>query len=679
MKVSRTALPELRFVVGDRVECLCDRRWLVGVIVQLWWAHTGWPADRVAPYQIKLPDGSLIFAPADKEEFIREAAPLLEGQADEPRHVSKYVAQPVPDKAPREEVTWRKAMAPNGKPYWYHPLTKESRWDEPPEDEIGGARALGVMQICAEMSSSSDEPAAPESTSDAARVLHEEVSEAAALGDVAAVTAWLKRAPDEADLIDAAGRTALMAAAHGPKGSGVIALLVAAGASLEATEKHGCTALTLAALRGRVAAAEALLAAGAAVDAADPRGGTALHVAAFLGHSAVARALVDAKADLSLKHAVAGLTAAQIASAAGHTAVLALLKPTNGKASAKAGKGATSSADSAKAAKGAAAASEGGGAASLAWLSSCEAHALAAKLGPHARQLASNARSISLAHAARKSPRALPPTLGEGEGGADAALVSTWLGQGGHADAVDETALGETLLMRAVSSRENASVAMLVEAKATLDAHNKQGQTALMLAAAAGHAPFVALLLRNGADRTLVDSQGRDALALAKAAGTLGAVAQALAQPDERGAAAEGTASEPRGEEHGGALVAKAAEKMSLPPLLSLLKKLGSGDKSTEADAAWAAELAEWLAGGGDVDQFELATGRNLLMFAAQVTLGATALPPAHVAHPHLSVWAPTWPLQDIVSLQGFCARVNIPDIAPPTCIAHTVAIVLHD
>jgi len=33
------------------------------------------------------------------------------------------------------------------------------------------------------------------------------------------------------------------------------------------------------------------------------------------------------------------------------------------------------------------------------------------------------------------------------------------------------------------------------------------------------------------------------------------------------------------------------------------------------------------------------------------------------------------WPLQDILSLLGFCARINHPFIAPPTCIAHTVAI----
>ena len=37
------------------------------------------------------------------------------------------------------------------------------------------------------------------------------------------------------------------------------------------------------------------------------------------------------------------------------------------------------------------------------------------------------------------------------------------------------------------------------------------------------------------------------------------------------------------------------------------------------------------------------------------------------------------WPLQDILSLRGFCARINHPFNTPPTCIADTIAILLHD
>ena len=36
------------------------------------------------------------------------------------------------------------------------------------------------------------------------------------------------------------------------------------------------------------------------------------------------------------------------------------------------------------------------------------------------------------------------------------------------------------------------------------------------------------------------------------------------------------------------------------------------------------------------------------------------------------------WPLQDIVLLRGFCARINHPSLPSPTCIARTNAILLH-
>jgi len=41
----------------------------------------------------------------------------------------------------------------------------------------------------------------------------------------------------------------------------------------------------------------------------------------------------------------------------------------------------------------------------------------------------------------------------------------------------------------------------------------------------------------------------------------------------------------------------------------------------------------------------------------------------------HEGGWDEPWPLQDIRSLRGFCARINQPCVAPPTCIAHRIAI----
>jgi len=59
----------LRFGVGDRVECRTGQtEWSLGNIVQLLWKS---PSGQVAPYQIKLDNGSLIFAPADDNQLIR--------------------------------------------------------------------------------------------------------------------------------------------------------------------------------------------------------------------------------------------------------------------------------------------------------------------------------------------------------------------------------------------------------------------------------------------------------------------------------------------------------------------------------------------------------------------------------------------------------------------------------
>jgi len=38
-----------------------------------------------------------------------------------------------------------------------------------------------------------------------------------------------------------------------------------------------------------------------------------------------------------------------------------------------------------------------------------------------------------------------------------------------------------------------------------------------------------------------------------------------------------------------------------------------------------------------------------------------------------------SWRLQDIVLLRGLCARINHPVSAPPTRIAHTIALLFYD
>mmetsp|Transcript_12206 Transcript_12206/g.26025 ORF Transcript_12206/g.26025 Transcript_12206/m.26025 type:complete len:424 (-) Transcript_12206:155-1426(-) len=64
----------LRFKVGDKVEAnAADGGWKVGTIVELMYRSEFMPPGFVAPYQIKLEDGTLIYAPADDNACVREA------------------------------------------------------------------------------------------------------------------------------------------------------------------------------------------------------------------------------------------------------------------------------------------------------------------------------------------------------------------------------------------------------------------------------------------------------------------------------------------------------------------------------------------------------------------------------------------------------------------------------
>mmetsp|Transcript_2208 Transcript_2208/g.2996 ORF Transcript_2208/g.2996 Transcript_2208/m.2996 type:complete len:261 (+) Transcript_2208:101-883(+) len=68
-------LPELRYKIGDRVECRIGphpvKGWAPGRIIRLHYTEPNWPPNMVAPYQIALHDGRLIFAPQDTDQVIR--------------------------------------------------------------------------------------------------------------------------------------------------------------------------------------------------------------------------------------------------------------------------------------------------------------------------------------------------------------------------------------------------------------------------------------------------------------------------------------------------------------------------------------------------------------------------------------------------------------------------------
>ena len=84
-------VPGLRFDVGSRVLCRTGpTSWAAGRVVQLRYREPTWPRGRIAPYQVALDDGDLIFAPADDEEVIR----LYSGKAPMPPVPPSVMQQP---------------------------------------------------------------------------------------------------------------------------------------------------------------------------------------------------------------------------------------------------------------------------------------------------------------------------------------------------------------------------------------------------------------------------------------------------------------------------------------------------------------------------------------------------------------------------------------------------------
>ena len=72
----------LRFAVGDRVECNCGK-WMLGTVVKLFYVQSTFKEGMCAPYQVKLDDGKLIFAPMDTDRVVRAATPEALAAAEE--------------------------------------------------------------------------------------------------------------------------------------------------------------------------------------------------------------------------------------------------------------------------------------------------------------------------------------------------------------------------------------------------------------------------------------------------------------------------------------------------------------------------------------------------------------------------------------------------------------------
>jgi len=75
MEAMTDQLPDLRFEVGQKVECRIGpdevTGWAKGKVMQLWYREDGWADGSFAPYKIMLDDGRDIFAPGDVDMVIR--------------------------------------------------------------------------------------------------------------------------------------------------------------------------------------------------------------------------------------------------------------------------------------------------------------------------------------------------------------------------------------------------------------------------------------------------------------------------------------------------------------------------------------------------------------------------------------------------------------------------------
>eukprot|EP01006_Ploeotia_vitrea_P068044 TRINITY_DN99634_c0_g1_i1.p1 TRINITY_DN99634_c0_g1~~TRINITY_DN99634_c0_g1_i1.p1 ORF type:complete len:214 (+),score=5.88 TRINITY_DN99634_c0_g1_i1:26-667(+) len=80
--------PQLRFNVDDRVACRIGPHpvtgWAPGRIIKLFYREPNWPPNMMAPYQVMLHDGRLIFAPQDTDNVIKLRPPRAEDDDSPP-------------------------------------------------------------------------------------------------------------------------------------------------------------------------------------------------------------------------------------------------------------------------------------------------------------------------------------------------------------------------------------------------------------------------------------------------------------------------------------------------------------------------------------------------------------------------------------------------------------------
>jgi len=71
-ELQQKKLKALRFAIGDKVQCKTGEGWSAGKVVQHMYRDEMMPPGVVAPYQVQLDSGALIYAPEDDESLIRK-------------------------------------------------------------------------------------------------------------------------------------------------------------------------------------------------------------------------------------------------------------------------------------------------------------------------------------------------------------------------------------------------------------------------------------------------------------------------------------------------------------------------------------------------------------------------------------------------------------------------------
>ena len=132
-------------------------------------------------------------------------------------------------------------------------------------------------------------------------------------------------AGDGLELVDIAGRTALMYAVQGTS-TAVINYLLYFQRDLRDRDYLGCTVLMYAAQSGNLYAVDLLIRQGAEVNARDNDGETALMLAAGAGHEQIVRLLVKNGAVINVRSQFDGSTALMAAAAGGHKKIIRYLR-----------------------------------------------------------------------------------------------------------------------------------------------------------------------------------------------------------------------------------------------------------------------------------------------------------------------------------------------------------------